>query len=64
MLEDFKQLDPVVTSSLQSLLDYEDKDEEDVFGLTFQLSEELFGEMETVELKRGGADIPVTTDNK
>ena len=63
-LDDLKQLDPVLTSSLQSLLDYEGSDVEDVFGLVFQISEELFGEVQSVELRAGGASVQVTSDNK
>ncbi len=37
---------------------------EDVFGLVYQVTEESFGEMNVVELKAGGAEIPVTSENK
>lgn len=36
----------------------------DVIDETFTTSEERFGELVTIELKPGGADIPVTEDNK
>ena len=36
----------------------------DVIDETFTTTEERFGEMVTVELKPGGADIPVTEENK
>ncbi len=36
----------------------------DVIEETFTTSEDRFGEMVTIELKPGGADIPVTEENK
>ena len=36
----------------------------DVIDETFTTMEERFGEMVTIELKAGGADVPVTEDNK
>ena len=36
----------------------------DVIDETFTTAEERFGEMVTIDLKPGGADIPVTEDNK
>ncbi|KAH8101291.1 ubiquitin-protein ligase [Cristinia sonorae] len=36
----------------------------DIIDETFTTTEERFGEVVTVELKPGGADIPVTQDNK
>ena len=36
----------------------------DVIDETFTTTEDRFGEMVTVELKPGGADIPVTEENK
>ncbi|KAG6821166.1 hypothetical protein H0H93_005386 [Arthromyces matolae] len=41
--------------------------ENDITGVideTFTTTEERFGEMVTIELKPGGADVPVTEDNK
>lgn len=37
---------------------------EDVIDETFTTAEERFGEMVTIELKPGGADVPVTDENK
>ncbi|KAI5119417.1 hypothetical protein M0805_009868 [Coniferiporia weirii] len=37
---------------------------EDVIDETFTTAEERFGEMVTIELKPGGADVPVTEENK
>jgi E3 ubiquitin-protein ligase NEDD4 len=36
----------------------------DIIDETFTTTEERFGEMVTIELKPGGADVPVTQDNK
>lgn len=36
----------------------------DVIDETFTTSEDRFGELVTIELKPGGADIPVTEENK
>ncbi|KAJ6546462.1 hypothetical protein DFH09DRAFT_1171103 [Mycena vulgaris] len=36
----------------------------DIIDETFTTTEERFGEMVTIELKAGGADVPVTQDNK
>ncbi|EGO23806.1 hypothetical protein SERLADRAFT_439115 [Serpula lacrymans var. lacrymans S7.9] len=41
-----------------------DNDITDVLDETFSTTEDRFGEIVTVELKPGGADIPVTEDNK
>lgn len=50
--------------SLHSLLDYEGDDIEDVFCLSFVMSREVFGSVQTDELKPGGANILVTQKNK
>ncbi|XP_071953933.1 probable E3 ubiquitin-protein ligase HERC4 [Antedon mediterranea] len=63
-LDDLKQLDPTIASNLQELLDYENPDLQDVFDIDFQISEEVFGEVQTVELMPGGKDVTVTQDNK
>lgn len=41
-----------------------ENDIEDVIDETFTTAEERFGEMVTIELKPGGADVPVTEENK
>lgn len=50
--------------SLHSLLDYEGDDVEDVFCLSFVMSREVFGAVQTDELKPDGANILVTQKNK
>ena len=61
-LEDM--VDPSIRSSLQQLLDYEGDDFEDIFCLSFSVNWNDLGEDKVKELKPGGADIPVTSDNK
>ncbi len=46
------------------MLDYEGDDVEDVFCLSFVMSREVFGSVQTDELKPGGANILVTQKNK
>ena len=55
---------PEVGRNLQSLLDYDGDDVEDVFCLTFTRSYESFGAMKHVPLKDGGEAIPVPSSNR
>ena len=59
-----KQLDSLVAGNLQKLLDMEEAEDVLDFGLTFQIAMENFGEVETTELKPGGAEVDVTLENK
>lgn len=63
-LSDLGELSPTTAKSLQQLLDYKENDVEDVFSLTFTISQSSFGEVVEVPLKSGGEDITVTSDNK
>ncbi|XP_071808408.1 probable E3 ubiquitin-protein ligase HERC4 [Asterias amurensis] len=63
-LEDLKQLDSLVAGNLQKLLDMEEAEDVLDLGLTFQIATENFGEVETTELKPGGAEVDVTLENK
>lgn len=63
-LDDLGELSPVLLRSLHSLLEYEGDDLEEVFCLNFAVSRDVFGAVKTDELKPGGAQIPVTQDNK
>lgn len=63
-LTDLEELSPVLANSMKNILAYEDDDFEKVFDLTFEVSREVFGEHQTVPLKSGGSDIPVTQENK
>ncbi|XP_063982429.1 probable E3 ubiquitin-protein ligase HERC4 [Diachasmimorpha longicaudata] len=63
-LADLKDLSPVLARSLQSVLDYENADLEDVFCLNFEVTREFFGEQRVYELVPGGSKTPVTLENK
>jgi ubiquitin-protein ligase E3 A/E3 ubiquitin-protein ligase HERC4 len=56
--------DEEVMSGLQSLLDYEGDDVEDIFCLLFEVTWMDLGAERRRELKPGGANIPVTNNNK
>eukprot|EP01114_Cavostelium_apophysatum_P016184 TRINITY_DN4550_c2_g1_i1.p1 TRINITY_DN4550_c2_g1~~TRINITY_DN4550_c2_g1_i1.p1 ORF type:complete len:715 (-),score=172.56 TRINITY_DN4550_c2_g1_i1:46-2190(-) len=62
-LEDLKQTHPALATGLQKLLDYEG-DVEDVFGHTFEVRYEYFGEQRTHELKPGGSNISLNNQNR
>lgn len=61
---DLKELSPVIGRTLQNILDYTDDDMEEVFDLTFEISRESYGQLETVQLKPGGEHIRVNQSNK
>lgn len=63
-LSDLKGLSPMMANSLQALLDYEENDVQDVFGLNFALSRDVFGESITIPLKPNGENILVSKENK
>ncbi|KAA0184936.1 hypothetical protein HAZT_HAZT008065 [Hyalella azteca] len=63
-LDDFIELDPVMGKNLRELLLYEGDDVEEVMCLNFTLDRVYFDEVVSKELKPGGADIPVTNDNR
>lgn len=63
-LQDLCALQPTVGNSLVKLLEYDQEDFEDVFGLRFELTVTMFDCPVSIELKPGGADIPVTNENK
>lgn len=63
-LSDLKGLSPTMANSLQSLIDYDGSDLQDVFGLFFEITREVYGELRTVELKQNGSNISVTQENK
>lgn len=64
VLSDLKGLSPSIANSLQSLLDYEGSDLQEVFDLTFEITRDVFGEVRAIPLKPGGAEVPVTQENK
>jgi len=56
---------PRVAQSLQQLLAYEGKEPvEDVFGLTFSIDYNYWGEIRTYDLVPNGRNIPVTRENR
>lgn len=61
-LEDM--VDDDVGKGLRSLLEYEGDDVEDIFCLNFEVSWMDLGQERKIELKPGGADVPVTRENK
>lgn len=63
-LADLRDISPTVATSLQSLLDYEGDDFEEVFCLNFEVTREVFGEARHVPLKAGGEHLAVTQRNK
>lgn len=63
-INDLSELSPTLANSMKSILNYDADDLETVFDLTFEVSREVFGEIQTVPLKVGGDKIAVTQDNK
>ncbi|CAJ0961459.1 unnamed protein product, partial [Mesorhabditis belari] len=63
-LDDFCELHPTEGKGLQSLLDYEEDNMEDVFDLMFSITHLVYGHPTEIELKPGGKDIPVNQQNK
>lgn len=60
----FKEFSPSEGRSLQSVLDYEGDDMEDVYDLTFELCRNSYGHLTTVQLKSNGDQIKVNQQNK
>lgn len=50
--------------SFEELLAYDKPDLSDVFNLTFEMTRDVYGEIQTVPLKPDGANIQVTQENK
>ncbi|KAL4239292.1 putative E3 ubiquitin-protein ligase herc4 [Mactra antiquata] len=63
-VDDLTELMPTVGRSFGSLLKYEEDDIEDVFCLTFEITQESFGEVKSVELTQGGSNKSVTKENR
>ena len=57
-------VDESIKHGLQALLDYNGDDVEDIFCLNFEVTWTSLGEEKRVELKPGGANIPVTSSNR
>ncbi|CAM9468222.1 unnamed protein product [Ectocarpus fasciculatus] len=63
-LEDLKDIDPGLLKGFRRLLEYDGGDDEDVFGLDFRVTWDDLGMERSHDLLEGGADIPVTSENK
>ena len=63
-LSDLKELSPDLAQSMESILEYDKPDFEEVFGINFEVSRTFFGENKTFPLKTNGENIAVTLDNK
>ena len=61
--QDLKRAMPELSRGLQQLLDFEG-DAEATFARSFEVEFDYFGELRSVELKPGGAAVPVTNDNR
>ncbi|XP_076173074.1 HECT and RLD domain containing E3 ubiquitin ligase 4 isoform X2 [Ptiloglossa arizonensis] len=63
-LIDVKEISPILAKSMQSILDYEESNFEEVFCLYFEVVREVFGEKIIHELIPEGSKVPVTLKNK
>ncbi|XP_012527820.1 probable E3 ubiquitin-protein ligase HERC4 isoform X2 [Monomorium pharaonis] len=63
-LNDIKGMSPTIARSLESILEYNESDFEEVFCLNFGISREVFGEIKNFELIPDGNTVPVTLKNK
>ena len=54
-----------IAQSLQSTLDYGGEDFQETFMATFQVSfTDMFGNLQTFDLREGGDKIPITLQNR
>uniref|UniRef100_A0A182M4V1 HECT domain-containing protein n=1 Tax=Anopheles culicifacies TaxID=139723 RepID=A0A182M4V1_9DIPT len=63
-MQDLKDLAPMVANSMQNILDYDGSDLEEVFDLSFTITRDYFGEIQTIPLKPNGENIRLTQSNK
>ncbi|CAM9423866.1 unnamed protein product [Scytosiphon promiscuus] len=63
-LQDLEDIDPDLLQGFQRLREYDGGDDEDIFGLDFRVTWDDLGMERSHDLLEGGADIPVTADNK
>lgn len=62
--QDLKDLDPITVKSFEELLAYNKPDLDEVFNLTFEITKEVYGEIQTIPLKTDGSNITVNQKNK
>lgn len=63
-LSDLCDLTPTVGRSMHQLLEYAADDVAEVFALTFSVTQDVYGEVRTVQLKPNGDAVAVTQENK
>ncbi|KAF0289605.1 putative E3 ubiquitin-protein ligase HERC4 [Amphibalanus amphitrite] len=63
-LDDLAGLSPMTARSLSDVLSYTGDDLEETMCLTFEVTRETFGHVQTIELKPGGSKIAVNQSNK
>ncbi|KAB7500915.1 putative E3 ubiquitin-protein ligase HERC4 [Armadillidium nasatum] len=63
-LDDYADLEPTITRNMREILEYEENDFEEVFGLNFTLTRSYFGETKVIPLKANGESIQVNLQNK
>jgi ubiquitin-protein ligase E3 A len=63
-LEDLAELNPGLYRGMKQLLDYNGENFQEDMDITFQITTNYFGTLETHDLKPGGSEIPVTLENR
>ncbi|XP_036336674.1 probable E3 ubiquitin-protein ligase HERC4 [Rhagoletis pomonella] len=63
-ISDLRDISPALANSMESILNYNQIDFEEVFNLNFEISRDIFGEAITEELKPNGSQTAVTLENK
>ncbi|KAH9263838.1 hypothetical protein BASA83_012715 [Batrachochytrium salamandrivorans] len=62
--QDFRDAFPALGRGLQQLLDWSEGDVSDIFMRNFEISYDVYGQVKTYSLVRGGENIPVTNANR
>ena len=63
-VQDLEELHPSVGRSMKKVLESNEDDRVEDWGLYFSVDREEFGETTEIELVPGGKDIPVTFENR
>ncbi|XP_078383332.1 putative E3 ubiquitin-protein ligase HERC4 isoform X2 [Oculina patagonica] len=63
-LDDFRGYKPQVARNLENLLEYDEDDFTQTFGLNFQIVREKYGVLEYIDLIPDGANTAVTLENR